>query len=98
MYSVPESKRSLNQNQFEFTTDGSNKFSIPKVQYLSLEFIEKADSRKNGVQIVDICAELEDAAAVTALKKLDGEQLGELTVAWMEASGASTGESSASTD
>jgi hypothetical protein len=98
MYSVPESKRSLKQNQFEFTTDGKNSFSIPKVQYLSLDFIEKASKHSSGVQIVDICVELGNDAAVAALKVLDGEQLGELAVAWMEASGASTGESSASTD
>lgn len=98
MYQIPESKRSLEQNQFPFTTDGENRFTIPKVPYLSLDFIEKAAAHDSGVQIVDICAELGLVEAVAALKTLDGVQLGELTAAWMEASGATLGESSASTD
>lgn len=98
MYQIPESKRSLEQNQFQFTTDGVDKFSIPKVQYLSLDFIEKSSMHSNGVQIVDVCAELGLTKAVEALRVLDGEQLQNLAVAWMEASGATVGESKASTD
>jgi len=99
MYQVPESKRSLAQNQFEFTTDGKNKFTVPKVQYLSLEFIEKAQAQGHGIEFVNILAEFGNKAAVDAVRKLDGIQLSELAFAWQEAStGVTPGESSASTD
>jgi len=99
VYVVPESKRSLAQNQFEFSTDGKNKFTMPKVQYLSLDFIERAVKHGNGIEFVDVLAELGNKAAVSAVRLLDSEQIGNLVMAWQETSaGVTPGESSASTD
>lgn len=98
MYQVPESKRSLAQNQFEFTTDGVNKFSIPKLKYLSIDFLETSAKQKHGIEFVNIVAELGNKAAVVELRKLDAVQLADLNLAWQEASGVSVGESPASSD
>lgn len=99
MYVVPESKRSIAQNQFVFSTDGVNEFSIPKVQFLSLEFIENAAKQKHGIEFLNVCAELGQKDAVAALRKLDGEQIGALVLAWQESSaGITPGESLASTN
>lgn len=101
VYEVPESKRSVKQNQFLFKVPGDRKqYGIPKAKYLPVGVIEKMSLRQDELTLVDILALFEggDKTASDAIRTLDGEQLMQLTSAWQEDSGISAGESSASTD
>jgi len=100
-YTVPESKRSLHQNQFEFKVPGDKKlYRIPKIKYLPVGTIEKMALAGKNVTISDMLSlfDGDNSAAADAVRKLDREQLEALTRAWQEDSGIVVGESSASTD
>lgn len=100
-YTVPESKRSLHQNQFEFQVPGDDTIHrIPKMKYLPVGTIEKMALAGKNVTISDLIAlfDGDNAAAAHAVRQLDTEQLQDLTEAWQKDSGITVGESSASTD
>lgn len=98
-YEVPASKRSLKQNQFKFKVPGDKTFYfIPKAKYLPVGVIEKLASNAEQVTLIDILAMFKgaDEKSLEAIRTLDSEQLIDLTSAWQEDSGVTTGESSAS--
>lgn len=90
-FTVPESKRSIKQNQFEFEIDGAT-YTVPKMKYLPVRVI--ADMESGGLAAV--LKAFGDENAVAAVSELDSEQLEALTNAWSEASDITPGESSAS--
>lgn len=98
---VPESKRSIRQNQYEFTVPGSKKtHRIPKAKYLPVGLIEKLSNSPGEISISDVLAMFDggDKAALDAIRTLDSEQLEALTQDWQNDSGITVGESKASTD
>lgn len=98
-FQVPESKRSIRQNQFEFKVPGDRKtYRIPKAKYMTMGQVETLATKGENVQITDILEILGQGEAREAVRTLDQEQLEALMEAWQEASGLSVGESSASTE
>lgn len=100
-FTVPKSKASIAQNRFSFQI-GAKKYSIPLLRYLSGEKIEviSAAEEKGGMAAVAAAYGLfgeSGTPAGDAVRQLDQEQLEALTSAYMDASGVSVGESSAST-
>ena len=96
-YHVPESKRSIAQNQFIFDVPGDETiYSIPKAKYLPIGTIEHLSTNSGQISITDILDLIGDTAARDAARTLDQEQLQALMSAWQEDSGLTMGESSAS--
>lgn len=98
---VPESKRSIRQNQYEFTLPGQKKiYRIPKAKYLPVGLIEKFEGSKEDLSVADVLSMFDngDAATLAAIRTLDSEQLQALTKDWQTDSGMTVGESKASTD
>ena len=95
-YQVPESKRSIDQNKFEFNVPGDDRtYKVPKAKYLPLGAVEKLQGQSD-VTLSDIIELFNDADAQVAIRRLDTEQLSALTEAWQNDSGVQLGESSAS--
>jgi hypothetical protein len=98
MYVVPESKRSLAQNQFEFTAPDGVTYRIPKAKYMKTGDVERlAAMGDQNVKITDLLDLFGEGAAAKAVRELDVEQLQGLMEAWQQDSGITVGESSAST-
>lgn len=99
-YQVPDSKRSIDQNKFEFSVPGDPAiYKVPKVKYLPLGQIEVLEGSAENVSLRDILDLFgEDEAAQAAVRTLDTEQLQALTEAWQKDSGIEVGESSGSTN
>lgn len=96
-YQVPESKRSIDQNKFEFTVPGDDTvYAVPAVKYLPLGQVEKLQGSAKDITLTDILDLFGDDAAKAAIRTLDTEQLQALTEAWQKDSGVQMGESSAS--
>lgn len=96
MYEVPESKRSIDQNQFRFKVPYlEGVYSIPKLGYIPHAVAEEADTLSK-LEILGVALALELEDTVAALRTLDGLEMGNLTVAWYQASGITPGESEAS--
>lgn len=100
-YAVPASKRSLKQNQFEFTVPGDKKkYSLPLAKFLPSGAVEEMAKLENNVGLSDILGFFDSAAlapgTAAAVRKLDNEQINELMAAWQAESGITVGESSAS--
>lgn len=93
-FSVPESKRSIAQNRFEFEVAGTT-YDIPQLKYLPVESMESFEGA-DPTPIRGLLAACDNDGAKNAIRKLDGEQLEALMNAWQEASGVKVGESSAS--
>lgn len=94
VYEVPESKRSIRQNRFEFKFKGK-KYSMPKLKYLPMEAAELMES---GQELKGIMVALDNDKARDAVRQMDAEQFADLMAALEKASGVSAGESSGSTD
>jgi hypothetical protein len=94
VFEVPASKRSIKQNQFEFSLDGKT-YSIPTLKFAPVEAAE-AWEQGQGVKAVMLAAGNPDAEA--AIRTMAGDQFEALVNAWQEASGVEAGESRASTD
>ncbi|WNO28729.1 tail assembly chaperone [Microbacterium phage FlameThrower] len=91
-FKVPESKRSIRQNQFEFQVPGDRKtYRIPKAKYLSIGQVEALASKGDEVQITDILEILGQGEAREAVRTLDQEQLMALMEAWQDDSGITVG-------
>jgi hypothetical protein len=96
-FAVPESKRSLHQNQFEFTVPGDDTvYRIPKAKYLTVAEVEKLSDKDNiaFTDIVNIFGRDDETGA--AVRQLDTDQLEALMNAYNDSSGIQLGESSAS--
>lgn len=92
MFQVPESKKSIAQNRFEFEHDGKT-YSLPLLKFAP---VEAAEAFENGRNVAGILACCENEAAQDVVRSLDGDQFGALMDAWSEASGVEPGESPAS--
>lgn len=93
-FKVPQSKKSIKQNRFDFEVDGKQ-FDLPLLQFAPLEAAEAFENDKNVTGILLAC-DRDDARE--ALRHLDGEQIDALMDAWKEASESSPGESPASSE
>lgn len=94
MFEVPQSKKSIKQNQFEFTI-GKQRYSVPLLKFAP---IEAAELLEQGKQVAAFLTMLGSDAARDAVRQLDGEQFAALAEAWTAASGVDAGESPASSD
>lgn len=94
MYEVPESRRSIGQNRFEFKA-GGKVYSMPKLQFLP---VAAAELMEQGKEVQAILLALDDDKARDAVRLMDGEQIKGLMGALAEASGVEVGESSGSAD
>jgi len=96
-YQVPASKRSIDQNKFEFTVpDDDTVYKVTAVKYLPLGSVEELQGNAGDITLTDILDLFGDADAQAAVRTLDTEQLQALTEAWQQDSGVQMGESSAS--
>jgi hypothetical protein len=94
VYKVPESKKSIGQNQFEFELPDGMVVAIPKAKFLTAGQIEQLATSKEDLKVTDILdllGQTDDAKA--AVRQLDIEQLMGLMQAWQEDSGIALGES-----
>lgn len=93
-YEVPRSKKSLAQNRFEFTIEGSKKkYSIPLLKFLKPDLVLSLESMTQAIAMKTLL-ETEAPGILEVIEDMD--QLENLFVAWGEASGVTMGESSAS--
>jgi hypothetical protein len=91
-FDVPQSKRSIKQNRFEFTLDGKT-YSIPLLKFAPVEAAEHFEVNHNVAGILACC---ETKAARDVVRAMDRSQFAALMDAWQKASGITTGESEAS--
>lgn len=94
MYQVPQSKKSIKQNRFEFKVEGKT-YSIPLLKHLP---VKAAELFENDRPIAGLLAGADSDTARDAIRSLDSDQLEGLMQAWQEASGIEAGESSASSE
>jgi len=95
-FKVPESKRSIAQNRFEFELPDGATYSIPKAKYLTTGQVEKLSTVGGDLTLTDLLDLFDETEAATAVRQLDVEQLQALMAAWQADSGLTVGESSAS--
>jgi len=95
-YKVPESKRSIAQNRFEFELPDGTEVSMPKAKYLTVGQIEKLNGLGGEVSLIDVLELFDEKGPAEAVRTLDSEQLADLMEAWQVDSGIKVGESSAS--
>lgn len=95
-FQIPESKRSIKQNRFEFTLPDGTTASMPKAKYLTIGQVERLSKLGTEMALTDMLELFEEPDALEAVRTLDGEQLQALMEAWQVDSGISVGESSAS--
>lgn len=93
-YKVPESKRSVKQNRFEFELDGKT-HDIPHLKFAPVAAIEQFEQERNMSGLLLTC---DSDSTREALRQLDGEQLEAFISAWSEASGVDPGESGTSSE
>ena len=87
-FQVPESKRSIKQNRFEFEVDGKT-FDIPHLKFAPVAAIEKFEQEQNMAGLL-LTADTDEARE--AIRSFDGSQLEPFLEAWNEASGVDAGE------
>ena len=87
-FQVPESKKSIKQNRFEFEGDGKL-YDIPHLKFAPVAAIEKFEQEQNMAGLL-LTADTDDAREV--IRSFDGSQLEPFIEAWQEASGVETGE------
>lgn len=95
-YKLPDWKKSLDQNMFDFETDTGETFKLPKAEYLTGNQVQRfaqADSIEGGVYTV-----LDEVAPGlgTALAAVPVKYVKEFIAEWQKDAGISLGESSAS--
>lgn len=97
-FKVPESKRSIKQNRFEFELPDGTEVSIPKAKYLTIGQIETLTNKSGAsdVKLTDLLDLFDEPEAAIAVRSLDSDQLTALMSAWQDDSGLTLGESSAS--
>lgn len=87
-FQVPESKKSVKQNRFEFEVNGK-KYDIPHLKFAPVAAIEKFEQEQNMAGLL-LTADTDEARE--AIRSFDGSQLEPFLEAWSEASGAEPGE------
>lgn len=87
-FQVPESKKSVKQNRFEFEVNGK-KYDIPHLKFAPVAAIEKFEQEQNMAGLL-LTADTDEARE--AIRSFDGSQLEPFLEAWSEASGTEPGE------
>ena len=93
-YEVPESKRSIGQDEFEFKIAGK-RYSIKKAKFLTIGEAEALESPESSTVVLDIFGR-KGTKQGDAVRSLDQEQFAALVEAWKLDSGVGVGESGAS--
>lgn len=93
-YEVPESKRSVGQDMFEFKIAGKA-YSIKKAKFLTIGEAEALESPESSTVVLDIFGR-RGTKQGDAVRSLDQEQFAALVEAWKLDSGVGVGESGAS--
>lgn len=91
-FKVPDSKKSIAQNRFEFEV-GDKSYTVPLLKYLP---VKAAAAFERGDNVEGILLGCDSEEARNAVLALDGEQFEVLMDEWAKASGVNVGESSAS--
>lgn len=93
-FAVPQSKKSIKQNRFEFEVGGET-FDVPLLKFAPVAAMEAFE---NGKNITGFLMTADSDRAREALRGMDSEQLDALSDAWSEASDVTPGESAGSSD
>lgn len=94
MFEVPQSKKSIRQNRWEFTIPGEDgTFDVPLMKFASIAAMEAFEAGKESTGLI-LAADNERAR--DAIRSLDADQVTALLDAWSEASGVTVGESQGS--
>lgn len=97
VYEVPKSKASIEQNQWSFKLPGDRKtYKVPKLQFIKPSLMREMDSMTNRIDRVYALLEQYHPGLVDNFDGLD--QVEAFYTTWAEASGVTTGESSASSE
>lgn len=91
-FQIPESKKSIKQNRFEFELGGKT-FEIPHLKFAPAGAMEHFEQERTMSGLMLVC---DDDETREALRGLDGDQLSAFMDAWAKASGVDMGESQAS--
>lgn len=91
-FNVPQSKKSIKQNRFDFNIEG-DEFSVPLLKFAP---VEAAELFEKDLEVAGVMAMCENDGARDAIRSLDGDQFGAFMEEWQKASGVETGESQAS--
>jgi hypothetical protein len=94
-FSVPQSKKSLKQNRFEFAGVDGEKHELPLLKFVSAG---SAEAMEMGQNVHGLMLAADTDRTRDMLRSLDGDQLEALMEAWGKASGISMGESQGSSD
>lgn len=91
-FSVPQSKKSLNQNRFEFDHEGTT-YSVPLMKFVPAGSMEAFEAGKETTGLI-LAADNDKTRDL--IRGLDADQIEALVGAWGEASGITVGESGGS--
>ena len=83
-FHVPESRKHLRHNRFEFTVNGSSTYDIPLLTHAP---VASAEAYEQGKSVTAVLLACDSDAARDALGQLDAEQFRVFVEAWHEASG-----------
>lgn len=96
MFELPDSKKSIAQNQFQFRV-GETEYSIPKIRYLTVDQADKINAAESEADVMLLAGDLVGTPALKKeLRAMPAEHLIALLQAWGEDSGITAGESSGS--
>ncbi|CAM4134503.1 hypothetical protein NONI108955_10960 [Nocardia ninae] len=103
VYTVPKSQGAKRENRFYFRAkDGGKVYSVPKLQYLSgdgSDYIEQAIADEvDEIRMTRRLLIVECPAAEQDIRRMAGDQIADLSVAWAEKSTVDMGESDGSDD
>lgn len=93
-FKVPESKRSVEQDVFEFDIDGKS-YKIKRAKYLTVGEAESLEDPESSTVVLDLFGR-KGTKQGDAVRSLDAEQFEALVEAWKQDSGVGVGESEAS--
>lgn len=93
-FEVPESKASIEQDQFKFKIAGKP-YAIKKAKFLTIGEAEALESPESSTVVLDIFGR-KGTKQGDAVRSLDQEQFSALVEAWKLDSGVGVGESGAS--
>ena len=93
-YQVPESKKSIKQNRFEFEADGKT-LSVPLMKYMPVKAAEEFEA---GRDVAGLLAASDSDEVRDVIRGWDSDQLNGFMEAWQKASGVEAGESPASSE
>jgi len=99
VYEVPDYKKSINQNKFEFTLDGKT-YTATRFDLLPVDFVESVGEieEKHVLKALRLALAGKDEALAVKLASQPLLAIKDLINAWQSAAGVTLGESEASAD